>query len=124
MKTEKIIKPFNGYIIVVLIIITFLMMLGSIISQIPVAIIALAIVFVLLAKGLVIIGPNDSKVLLLFGNYKGTVKQNGLFWVNPLYSRTTLSLKARNFESETIKVNDKMGNPILFNQCDPGMESQ
>jgi regulator of protease activity HflC (stomatin/prohibitin superfamily) len=68
----------------------------------------------ILAKGLVIIGPNDSKVFLLFGDYKGTVKQNGLFWINPFYSRTTLSLKARNFESEAIKVNDKMGNPILI----------
>jgi hypothetical protein len=50
----------------------------------------------------------------LFGEYKGSVKQNGLFWINPLYNRTSLSLRARNFESEKIKVNDKMGNPILI----------
>lgn len=61
-----------------------------------------------------IISPNTSKILLLFGDYKGTVKQNGLFWINPFYDRTTLSLRARNLESEKIKVNDKMGNPILI----------
>jgi regulator of protease activity HflC (stomatin/prohibitin superfamily) len=113
MKTEKIIKPFNGYIAVVFIVITVFLMVGAFMMKSPVAI-GLGLLLVLLVKGLIIIGPNDSKVVLLFGNYKGTVKQNGLFWINPLYTRITLSLKARNFESETIKVNDKMGNPILI----------
>ena len=61
-----------------------------------------------------IISPNSSKVLLLFGDYKGSVKQSGFLWINPLYNGTSLSLRARNFESEKIKVNDKMGNPILI----------
>ncbi|HSH66054.1 MAG TPA: SPFH domain-containing protein [Bacteroidia bacterium] len=113
MKTEKIIKPFNGYIAIVFIVITVFLMAGAFMMKSPVAI-GLGLLLVLLVKGLIIIGPNDSKVVLLFGNYKGTVKQNGLFWINPLYNRITLSLKARNFESETIKVNDKMGNPILI----------
>jgi len=71
-------------------------------------------VFVFLSSGLVAISPNNSKVMLLFGAYKGSIKQNGLFWVIPFYLRTSVSLRARNFESEKIKVNDKMGNPIMI----------
>jgi regulator of protease activity HflC (stomatin/prohibitin superfamily) len=52
---------------------------------------------------------------LLFGSYRGSIRQSGLFWVNPFYSRMTLSLRARNFESEQTKVNDKMGNPVMIN---------
>jgi hypothetical protein len=51
-------------------------------------------------------------VLVLFGDYKGTVKRNGFYWVNPLFSKKSISLRARNFDSEKIKVNDKVGNPI------------
>ena len=51
-------------------------------------------------------------MLILFGAYKGTIKKNGLFWVNPFFVRKKISLRARNFDSETIKVNDKIGNPI------------
>jgi regulator of protease activity HflC (stomatin/prohibitin superfamily) len=72
------------------------------------------LLFIFTAKGLLVISPNSSKVFLLFGEYKGSIKQNGLFWANPFYNRITLSLRARNFESEKIKVNDKMGNPILI----------
>ena len=72
------------------------------------------LIFVLLTKGFIVVSPNSSKVLLLFGDYKGSVKQSGFFWINPLYNRTSLSLRARNFESEKIKVNDKMGNPIMI----------
>jgi hypothetical protein len=53
--------------------------------------------------------------MVLFGAYKGTVKENGFFWANPFYSRYLISLRARNFDSEKVKVNDKIGNPILIN---------
>lgn len=69
-------------------------------------------VFILLSKGMTVINPNESCVLILFGAYKGTIKQNGFFWVNPFLVRNKISLRARNFDSETIKVNDKIGNPI------------
>jgi regulator of protease activity HflC (stomatin/prohibitin superfamily) len=114
MKTEKVIQPFNGYVIVVILFITLLAVIAGLCTNNTLIAIPLIVLIPILAKGLVIIAPNDSKVFLLFGDYRGTVKQNGLFWVNPLYSRITLSLKARNFESEAIKVNDKMGNPILI----------
>lgn len=58
--------------------------------------------------------PNASRVLLLFGKYIGTVKQNGFYWVNPFYTKKKISLRARNFDSERLKVNDKLGNPIMI----------
>ena len=114
MKTEKILTPFNGYVALgVLLIASILAVYGFNANNIILGILMLPII-ILIIKGMMVISPNSSKVLLLFGNYKGSIKQNGLFWVNPFYLRTTLSLRARNFESEKIKVNDKMGNPILI----------
>ena len=114
MKTEKTITPFNGYIaVMILVVIAALMGFGLISSQ-NVVWLALLPACLILIKGIIVISPNNSKVLLLFGAYKGSIKQNGLFFVNPLYTRTGLSLRARNFESDKIKVNDKMGNPIMI----------
>lgn len=61
-----------------------------------------------------VINPNESVVLVLFGNYSGTVRRNGFYWVNPFYSRKKISLRARNLNSEPIKVNDKLGNPVMI----------
>ncbi len=114
MEREKTIIPINGYILVVLqLIILVLILFGFYIKNLFMGFSFIPL-FIFLSKGFMIISPNSSKVLLLFGNYKGSVKQNGLFWVNPFYSTSTLSLRARNLESEKIKVNDKMGNPILI----------
>ena len=63
-------------------------------------------------KGLMIIQPNHSRVLNFFGKYVGTVKENGLFFINPLYSSQKISLRSENLQGQTLKVNDKMGNPI------------
>ncbi|WP_158799564.1 SPFH domain-containing protein [Pedobacter sp. L105] len=114
MKSEKIINPVNGYLAVTLLLIGAALLAFGIFSQAPILIILMIPVLIFILKGLIIISPNSSKVLLLFGNYKGTVKVNGLFWINPFYARYTYSLRARNFESEKIKVNDKMGNPIMI----------
>ena len=114
MKSEKIINPTNGYLALILflaaaIATTYGFKFYGAIAGLPLLLISL-----LILKSLIIVGPNSSKVLLLFGQYKGSVKESGLFWVNAFYSRTKLSLRARNFESEKIKVNDKMGNPIMI----------
>jgi len=66
-------------------------------------------------KGFFTVSPNSSKVMVLFGEYKGTVKANGFFWLNPFFNDERISLRARNFDSERVKVNDKLGNPILIN---------
>jgi regulator of protease activity HflC (stomatin/prohibitin superfamily) len=68
----------------------------------------------LLLRGFFVIDPNNSRVLLLFGAYAGTVKKNGFGWVNPFYVKKKVSLRARNFESDRIKVNDHIGNPIMI----------
>lgn len=114
MKKEQVLQPLSGKLALVMVV---LLIVGIIVGfSIKNYILggALIPVALLLLIGLNVISPNNSKVFLLFGEYKGSVKENGLFWMNPLYTRTTLSLKARNFESEKIKVNDKMGNPILI----------
>ncbi len=67
-----------------------------------------------IAPGFVIVNPNESSVLILFGKYKGTIKVNGFFWVNPFNIKKRISLRARNFDSQPIKVNDKVGNPIMI----------
>jgi regulator of protease activity HflC (stomatin/prohibitin superfamily) len=113
MYTEKIIKPPSGYLTLVL----FLVLLaGGIIALSTQNFLAggvtLAINFILVLPGLIIVNPNESRVLILFGKYVGTVKSDGFFWVNPLTVKRKLSLRARNLNGQQLKVNDKMGNPI------------
>lgn len=72
----------------------------------------LVVMFFVIAIGFTVVDPNQSCVMILFGAYKGTIKTNGFYWVNPFFVRKKISLRARNFDSETIKVNDKLGNPI------------
>jgi len=114
MKQEKNITPTNGYLML-------LVLLGLIIGTILTAsrgLIILALPLIILAiisvAGFVLVNPNGSRVLLLFGKYIGTIKNNGLFWVNPLYTMKKISLRASNFDSERLKVNDKLGNPIMI----------
>ncbi len=114
MANEKSIQPLNGYFMLFL---SLLLIAGGIYmilnTQSPwfsVAIIAGLIG----SLGLVLVNPNSSRVLLLFGKYVGTIKKNGLFWVNPLYSKRKISLRASNFDSERLKVNDKLGNPVMI----------
>ncbi len=76
----------------------------------------LVIVFALfvILPGFILVQPNNSRVLLLFGKYIGTIKKNGLYWANPFYSKKKISLRASNFDSERLKVNDKLGNPVMI----------
>lgn len=80
----------------------------------PPIIIPFIILIAFIAKGLYIISPNESRVFTFFGKYVGTAKKNGFHWTNPLYSDRKISLRARNFDSERLKVNDKHGNPIMI----------
>ncbi len=73
-----------------------------------------SILWVLHLIGFMIIQPNIARVLIFFGKYRGTVTDNGFFWVNPFYSTRKLSLRARNMDVAPIKVNDKNGNPIMI----------
>lgn len=113
---EKVRQPLSGYIILMvmlgllfLIFVTAGAHLGT-----PFPIIVFVTIFLIFSKGLTVVEPNSAKLFLLFGAYQGSVRSSGFYWVNPFYKKTTLSLKARNFESEKVKVNDKMGNPIMI----------
>jgi hypothetical protein len=70
------------------------------------------VVFLVALFGFFMVAPNEGKVLQLFGAYRGTVRAPGLRWANPFYTKTRVSLRVRNFESEKLKVNDLSGNPI------------
>ncbi len=74
----------------------------------------LFLISILLFGGFMQIEPNEARVMIFFGEYEGTVKENGYFWVNPFYTKKKLTLRARNLDAEPIKVNDKTGNPILI----------
>ena len=70
--------------------------------------------FILCTNGFVKLEPNEAMVLLFFGKYRGTFTRDGFYWVNPLLSKKKVSLRARNLNPEPIKVNDKVGNPVLI----------
>jgi regulator of protease activity HflC (stomatin/prohibitin superfamily) len=112
MKQEYSVKPISGYLAVLIAI----LLLGGAIAGFAYEIIwlgiLLTILFVFTIIGFTVVNPNGSCVMVLFGAYKGTIRENGFFWVNPFYMKRHISLRARNFDSEPIKVNDKIGNPI------------
>ena len=83
---------------------------GVIFAGIWVAVIAA----IIMACGYKMLEPNEARVLLFFGNYRGTFYQTGYWWLNPFMSAKKLSLRARNLNVDPIKVNDKAGNPILI----------
>ncbi len=114
MKNEKLTSPYNGYLLVAIYIVLLLAAVGAGIFNKIAIVIVCALLLTFLSGGFFIVNPNSSKVLLLFGAYKGSVKENGFYWINPFFKRIDISLRARNFESEKIKVNDKMGNPVLI----------
>ena len=106
--------PISGYIMLFVVLV---LGIGSLLMTIAVRnpLFLLGIVAaVVMCFGFFFVNPNGSRVLVLFGDYKGTVKKNGFFWTNPFYLKKAVSLRARNFDSERIKVNDKVGNPILI----------
>ena len=112
METEKSLRPLSGY---VLLLISLLALAGSVyafILQLPVVGGVLLLTSVFLMCGFMVVNPNESRVLTLFGDYKGTVKANGFFWVNPFMTSKKVSLRARNLNGQALKVNDKIGNPI------------
>ncbi len=72
------------------------------------------IIWIIHLRGLTIVQPNMARAFTFFGKYKGTLRENGFFWVNPFYGNVKLSLRARNMDVDPIKVNDKNGNPIMI----------
>ena len=115
MKNEKHLTPSSGYVMLFVLFILLVVMIGGVIFFRNPLFLIMAPFLLLFMRGFFTVNPNGSKVMVLFGSYKGTVRENGFFWANPFYTRQRISLRARNFDSERVKVNDKIGNPILIN---------
>jgi regulator of protease activity HflC (stomatin/prohibitin superfamily) len=114
MKQETTIVPANGYLMLFVFLILFFGGIASIIATENNWFVIAIFFGVLLIPGFIMVQPNNSRVLLLFGKYIGSVKKNGFYWVNPFYTKKKISLRASNFDSERLKVNDKLGNPIMI----------
>ena len=116
---EKEIRAASGWVVLIL---DLAILIGSIVllvraageENVPliVACVVLLLFCGIALGGLTVVNPNEAKVVQLFGVYKGSLKQQGFSWVNPLTSRRRVSLRVRNFESSKLKVNDHDGNPI------------
>ena len=76
--------------------------------------IALLLVNIVMWCGFLMLEPNEARVITWFGKYAGTFEDTGYFWINPFYSTKKLSMRARNLDAEPIKVNDKVGNPVMI----------
>ncbi len=114
MKKEKEFKAFSGYIALVIILLMIGLPIWALTKSETLWTIAVMALGIIALPGFMVVNPNESKVLILFGAYKGTIKDNGFWWANPFFVKKNISLRARNLDSEPIKVNDKLGNPIMI----------
>ena len=114
MKEENTVKPISGWLMLPLTLILIAVIISFSVMNNQPGWLALVFVPLIMMIGFFINNPNQSVVLILFGVYQGTVKANGFFWVNPFNRRRKISLRAHNFDNEPIKVNDKLGNPIMI----------
>lgn len=120
MTSEKLYLPLSGYLMVFVELITLIAGIVLIIIDFSTPPISLAslmgaiclLAFVFILPGFFINNPNEAKVLLLFGEYKGSARREGFCWINPFFTKRHISLRARNQNGNVLKVNDKLGNPI------------
>lgn len=128
MRKEKAVRTTSGWLVLPLMILSFLALPYLVVLMVRVAesaggattefwwllgcAVADLLAFLLMAVGFFIVEPNGSKVLLLFGKYIGTEREPGFHWANPFYSKRPISLRVRTFNTDTLKVNDFDGNPV------------
>ncbi|MFK8054580.1 MAG: SPFH domain-containing protein [Saprospiraceae bacterium] len=114
MANDKTYTPINGYLML-LVILAIAAGIAYVLFGLHIPFVAPGVILVLfLLSGFFVVNPNGSRVMTLFGKYSGTVRTNGFFWTNPFYKKKSISLRARNFDSERLKVNDRRGNPIMI----------
>ncbi|MCG9880204.1 MAG: SPFH domain-containing protein [Bacteroidia bacterium] len=114
MKQENTISPSGGFLMLALSLVLLALATIALLFKIFAVGTLLIVALVLILPGFFINNPNESTLLVLFGEYKGSAKQDGFFWVNPFFTKSKISLRARNLDSQPIKVNDKLGNPIMI----------
>ncbi|WP_461634061.1 SPFH domain-containing protein [Labilibaculum euxinus] len=114
MKEEKSYSGKSGFLMVFIVLAMLVIgIVGLVMVRNPFFVIFIPLVIAFI-PGFTIVNPNETSVLVLFGAYKGTIMTNGFFWVNPFMVKKKVSLRARNLDSDPIKVNDKIGNPIMI----------
>jgi regulator of protease activity HflC (stomatin/prohibitin superfamily) len=112
---EKIIKPTSGWAMLGFFFLLLAVGIALIAMKLfPVGVILILIDLLFIAPGFIAIEPNNSRVLNLFGNYIGTIRDSGFFYTNPFYTKKKISLRAVTLDVPMIKVNDKQGNPIMI----------
>jgi regulator of protease activity HflC (stomatin/prohibitin superfamily) len=114
MKEERTFQGFSGLPIILFLLITIGVSIYLMVSFELFFMVAFAILAFTCLPGFVVLNPNEASVLTFFGEYKGTIRNNGFFWTNPFFMKRKISLRARNLNSDPIKVNDKIGNPIMI----------
>jgi len=108
------ISGFLGILILIALIVSSICLFSSeIILLIFVGLICLLSAIAML-PGFIVNEPNNARVMIFFGKYKGTLKDTGFFWVNPFYNKKKITQRARNLDVNPIKVNDKAGNPVMI----------
>ncbi|MEW6751932.1 MAG: SPFH domain-containing protein [Candidatus Latescibacterota bacterium] len=117
MSTERAVRAWNGWAMFVVALAVFVAAVDMLVQERPAIGVPLLLVGVFLSLGFFTLRPNEAQVLVLLGKYTGTVRDSGFHWVNPLRlpaprKQLRVSLRARNFECQKLKVNDKRGNPI------------
>jgi regulator of protease activity HflC (stomatin/prohibitin superfamily) len=105
-------KSSSGYLALLFIFVALLAIPAGAFARLPAISVLAVIALIFLVKGIYMLQPNQSALMMLFGDYRGTDYSTGLRWANPFLSKTKVSLRLRNFNSEKLKVNDKRGNPI------------
>jgi len=110
---EKTVKPQSGYTMILIALLLLAATIVSFVFRITALGICCGILSALIGPGFFTLQPNKAMVLILFGAYQGTVKANGFFWVNPFVTKQKISMRVRNFENKPLKVNDKIGNPVM-----------
>lgn len=108
----------SGFLAIFLGIILVITLISLITTQTPLfialGVFGIIITLPALFYGLIMVEPNETRVMIFFGKYRGTFTDNGFFWVNPFYSTRKIPIRARNLDIEPVKVNDKVGNPIMI----------
>eukprot|EP01029_Cantina_marsupialis_P030587 TRINITY_DN832_c0_g1_i1.p4 TRINITY_DN832_c0_g1~~TRINITY_DN832_c0_g1_i1.p4 ORF type:complete len:285 (-),score=43.09 TRINITY_DN832_c0_g1_i1:6201-7055(-) len=114
MKQEQSFNAISGFLMVFVVLVFLVLGISGLVFLKNPIFALFFIAFIICIPGFTVVNPNQSTVLILFGAYKGTILTNGFFWVNPLFVKKKISLRARNLDSDPIKVNDKIGNPIMI----------
>jgi regulator of protease activity HflC (stomatin/prohibitin superfamily) len=119
VSTETSFSPLSGYALAVVVLLILGAAIGAIVAgginhsaRIGLLSIPLMLTFFVMLAGFFVVEPNMGRLIVLFGKYRGTVREPGFWWTNPFTSKKKISLRVHNLNGKTLKVNDLLGNPI------------